>query len=117
MSVIYRKSIEADIAILAPKMRVQDRREVYCSHGVTPLEALKISFNNSVECNSIEDEDGNVVGMFGVSPAGENKGVPWLLASDDLEKKKNQTSFFVGSKEWITSIQSRYQHLSNHVHA
>lgn len=117
MSVTYRTSIEEDIAILAPKIREQDRREVYCSHGITPLEALNISFANAAECNTIEDHNGRVVGMFGVSINEENKGTPWLLATEDLPKKENQRSFITQSKEYLAEIQSRYQQLSNRVHA
>jgi len=116
LSVTHRQSIAEDVAILAPNLREQDRREIFCSHGVTPLEALSISFTKAVECNSIEDHNGHLVGMFGVSQA-KDTGVPWLLATDDLPKKANQRSFITQGKDWIKDIQSRYEQLSNRVHA
>ena len=117
MSVTYRTSIEADIAILAPNIREHDRHEIYCSHGVTPLEALTISFSNSVECYTIEDHNGSVVGMFGVTKHTGIEAIPWLLATDALPKKENQRSFLTQGKDWITDIKSRYEKLSNRVHA
>ena len=117
MSVTYRTSIEADIAILAPNIREHDRHEIYCSHGVTPLEALTISFSNSVECYTIEDHNGSVVGMCGVTKHTGIEAIPWLLATDALPKKENQRSFITQGKDWITDIKSRYEKLSNRVHA
>lgn len=118
MSVTYRTSIEADIAILAPNMREQDRHEVFCSHGVTPLEALNISFSNSSECNTIIDHNEKIVGMFGVVLSGsDNAGTPWLLATGSFSEKKNRRSVIVKSKEYLKEIQGRFDKLSNRVHA
>lgn len=117
MSVTFRKAVEADISILAPNIREHDRHEIYCSHGVTPLEALTISFSNSAECYSIEDHNKKVVGMFGVTKHTGTEAVPWLLATESLQKKENHRSFIAQAKDWITGIKSRYEHLSNRVHA
>lgn len=117
MSVTYRKAIEADIAILAPNIREHDRHEIYCSHGVTPLEALTISFSNSAECWTIEDHNGSILGMFGVTKHTGIDAVPWLLATEALQKKENQRSFITQGKDWITGIKVRYERLSNRVHA
>jgi len=117
LSVTYRKAIEADIADLAPQMREQDRREIYSSHGVTPLEGLTLSFAQSEDCKTIEDQDGRIVGMFGVVDKGDSEGSPWLLGSEDLPKINHQSSFLSQSKDCFADMKLRYRKLDNHVHA
>lgn len=111
----YRPSFREDAAVLAPKMRKQDALEVWHSHGLSPLEALRFSFDESIESNSIIDDDGQVIGMFGVSEVAPIVGVPWLLASDRL--KAVQREFLPESEKWVQRINERYDLLYNYVYA
>ena len=58
----YRAAKQEDISVLAPTMRKADRIELFCSHGMTPDEALEYSWYVSKECNSIYDDEDKVMG-------------------------------------------------------
>lgn len=111
----YRPAIIMDCDDLAPRMREQDAKEVWHSHGLTPLEALVFSFQRAEESYSIISDDGQVIGMFGVGRVTSNIGVPWLLASDELPKVAKE--FIPQSKEWIDRVHERYDLLFNFVYA
>jgi hypothetical protein len=117
MAVTYRTSTLEDADILAPRMREQDAREVFLSHGVSPGEALRISCGNSKESFTIIDGNKDVVGMFGYVDESNRKGVPWLLGSDKLVEKKNHRSFLVQSQHYVNSLKVKYDTLYNYVHA
>ena len=109
----FRPSVLADCDAIAPFMRKQDSKEVLFSSGCFPLEALQFSFKSSQECNSIIHEDGDVVGMFGVSDSGIFAS-PWLLGTDKmLETKK---IMLPAAKTWVEDINTRYPLLINYVH-
>ena len=116
MAVTYRTSILEDTEILAPHMREQDAREVFLSHGLSPREALRVSYGNSEESFTIIDDDQDVVGMFGYVGDSNCKGVPWLLGSNKLVEKKNHRSFLIQSKDYINSLKIKYDLLYNYVH-
>lgn len=112
----YRDAALEDCAILAPKMRQQDAKEVWHSNGASPLEALVMSFKDCEENHTIIDDEGEVIGMFGCGTVHNTRiGVPWLLASDKLPKITKQ--FLPQSKEWIESLHDRHDMLFNYVHA
>ena len=112
----YRKAVFEDCAILAPKMRKQDAKEVWHSNGASPLEALEFSFDVAGENNTIIDNEGEIIGMFGcASMEGDDRiGVPWLLASDKLPTVSRE--FIPQSKQWIESLHERHDLLFNFVH-
>tara|TARA_B100000902_G_C26770699_1_gene650244 strand:- start:155 stop:559 length:405 start_codon:yes stop_codon:yes gene_type:complete len=97
-------------------MRKQDAFEVYCSHGVSPIEALRISFMNSHDCFTIIMNDEKIVGMFGVVQM-DDAGMPWMLSSDDLAEKQNAATFLPKGRAWVDSLKSQYKSLYNYVHA
>lgn len=111
----YRPAKKDDIPYLAETMREQDRKEIWHSHGLTPLDALTFSFELAVENNSIIGDDGKVIGMFGVGEAAPRIGVPWLLASDELPKVQRQ--FLPESIKWVERVNERYDLLYNYVYA
>jgi hypothetical protein len=111
----YRTSVPEDADVLAPKMRKQDALEVWHSHNMTPLEALRFSYDSSIESNTIISDSGEVIGMFGVGEISTNIGVPWLLASDALSKVARQ--FLPESEKWVERINERYDLLYNYVYA
>jgi hypothetical protein len=108
----YRPAKFEDCAELAPNMRKQDAEEVWASSGLNPIGALQQSFKGSYECNSIIHEDGDVVGMFGVS---DNKifAMPWLLGSDKLLDTKKE--FIPQAVEWVDRMSSLHPILTNFV--
>jgi hypothetical protein len=82
---------------LAVTMRAPDVKEVFDASGMTPSEALLVGLAQSSVCYTALDGEG-VVAIFGVSSLRKNIseqgktgwydeiGVPWLLASDLIEK-------------------------------
>lgn len=111
----YRRSTFADCRDLAPRMRSQDANEVMASSGTTPYEALKQSYNASApECFTIIHEDGEIVGMFGLSDCGHFAS-PWLLGSDKLPETKRV--MLPVSAEWVEEKNNQYPLLLNYVHA
>tara|TARA_Y100000996_G_scaffold415127_1_gene408336 strand:+ start:2779 stop:3252 length:474 start_codon:yes stop_codon:yes gene_type:complete len=109
----YRPATEQDAYEMAPNMRSQDAEEVMASHGWTPLEALVNSYNGSQECNSIIHEDGDVVGMFGVSDQGAF-AMPWLLGANKMLDTKIE--FVPQAIEWVDRMSVQYPLLFNFVH-
>jgi len=112
MKPYYRPSTANDAEILAPKLRKQDVVEVWASHGLSPLEALVTSYNNSSESHTIIASDGEVIGMFGVVDEGV-VGIPWLLASDQLPQVARE--FLPESRKWVERINQDYLVLTNYV--
>jgi len=112
MKPYYRLSNATDAEILAPKLRKQDREEVWASHGLTPMAALVTSQTNSSESHTIIAHDGEVIGMFGVVDEGA-VGIPWLLASDRLPEVARE--FLPESLKWVERINQDYLVLTNYV--
>lgn len=110
----YREATLEDCTELAPKMREQDKQEVWDSHNLLPLEALQKSLEASTECYSIIDDHDRVVGMFGLAYQG-TAGVPWLLASDGLRKIAKQ--FIRHNREIVEGWLDRTPLLINYVSA
>lgn len=114
MKPYYRPSEIRDVYDLSPKLRTQDVNEVAASSGFSPEEALLVSFNAGGEVNSIIASDGEVIGMFGVSPTDDpNLGVPWLLASPRLPEVSKE--FLPQSLEWVRAVNKQYPMLLNYV--
>ena len=114
MGATYRKAVKEDIDILAPIMREADRKEVYASHGVSPREALDISFEKSTECFTILSDDGRVIGMFGVTEDSPKKAIPWLLGSYDIPSIAKD--LLMQSEKKVQEWKNKYQELYNFVH-
>jgi hypothetical protein len=114
MTHYYRPAKFEDCRELAPSMREQDAKEVMASNGARPLQALQSSFNASSECFSIIHEDGDIVGMFGVSDGGVFAS-PWLLGSSKLPETKKV--MLPVSAKWVEEKNDQYPLLLNYVHA
>ena len=110
----YRPAAWQDCRDMAPYMREQDAKEVMASNGLNPLRSLQESFKVSAECNTVVHDDGDVVGMFGVSDC-QAFGSPWLLGTDKLIDTKKE--FIPQAKEWVERINGDYPLLLNYVHA
>ena len=110
----YRPSKFKDCRNLAPIIRDTDKREIWASHGLTPLAGLQLSFLVSEECNSVVNDNQDIIGMFGVTNNG-TVGVPWLLMSEASEGLSFNREFVTQNKQWVTEVQKRYQVLTNFV--
>lgn len=114
MKPYYRTSELEDVYVLAPKLRKQDINEIEASSGFLPMEALSYSFHSGGESNTIIAPDGEVIGMFGVSPTLDPLvGVPWLLASPRLPEVSKE--FIPQSLEWVKQKNEEYPLLFNAV--
>lgn len=111
----YCDTIPDDIALLAPKLREIDVKEIEAMTGEDPETGLRESFKVSLECNSIFADDGEIVGMFGVVDAAPDLGVPWLLASPRLPEIAKV--FMAGAEDWVKKIQGQFPVLANYVMA
>ena len=72
---------------LAERMREPDRQEVWAAAHQPPKKAILYSLAVSRDART-GLADGRVVCMFGVGTATilSNVGVPWLLATDEMER-------------------------------
>ena len=113
-----------DALQLAPRLRDGDKAEVRAM-GHTPFNALMEAFDlpdaevfSIIEVENEDDEEavGEVIAMFGVStsPDAPEHGVPWMLASPQLETYSKQ--FLRYCRTWVDRLQERYEVLYNLVH-
>ena len=86
-----------DVGLLAPRLREIDCREVWAMSRMKPAEALRMSFECSVQAWTVA-VDGQVGCMFGVSRLGGLLGFvgcPWLLGADVLEQADVARDIFI----------------------
>ncbi len=109
---------EEHIPRLAARMRPQDRLEVAASHGQSPETALRESLARSplAWCCLL---GGNPAFMWGVAGHGAphlpHVGLPWLLASLEIDRLK--APFLRQCGSYVKRMQSRFPCLVNFVHA
>lgn len=110
----YRPSQLSDCYEVASIMSKKDAYEVLSSGGLSPLEALKFSFERSYECNTIV-RNGEPMGMFGCG-FGDHQlyGIPWMLTDGNFEGFKKR--FLKEGRSWIEKLKNRHQILYNYVH-
>ena len=110
----YRPSQAQDCYEVADIICKQDAYEVLSSDGLSPLEALQISFETSYECNTIV-KNGFIMGMFGCGYGGDKLyGVPWMLTNGDFRGFSKK--FLKEAREWILKLSQRHLILYNYVH-
>jgi hypothetical protein len=114
MMASYRSSVLDDIPFLANNLRKADEVELKASCGMQPLEALRVSFGVSKECNTILTSDVKIAGIFGISELNSTIGCPWLMGTDDLPTIGYQ--FLRESKRWVEAKNEEYPILTNYVH-
>ena len=111
----HRPSKYGDCKVLAPKLRDEDKAEVWASHGLEPLPALQFSFLSSEEARTIIGDNEDIIGMFGVCNDKNGIGTPWLLMSDEIYNRSHARQFVPESKRWVNSIPERYKVLVNFI--
>lgn len=111
-----RIATDEDAISLALRMRQADVDEVWASHHMAPLQALRASMAGSRDTR-VGTADGFVICMFGVGGGTilVNSGTPWMLSS--VELPEHAMRFLAGSREVIDEMYSKYDYLANHVDA
>ena len=112
-----RPATHNDVADIAPRLRSADLREVSAGTGEPAQDVLAGGIAESDPCYAATDENGRVIGLFGVVPHLDQKDVGriWLLGSEDLVQQSFH--FARSSRVWIERLQKRYRVLWNWVDA
>lgn len=114
MKITISRATEADARDLGARMRPSDRGEVWASGRMLPLDAVLSSLGPSSHAWT-GSVDGRLVTMWGVCPGPERIGIPWMLATDDLEKY--QRAFLRRNRAYIGKMLDHYDTLVNWVDA
>ena len=110
---IYRKAYLEDAVSLAARLRPADLAEVLASSGKSEVDALVDSWRISEECQ-VAVLDGLVICIWGVARDGQWGGVPWMLASPEVEHYGKR--LVKHGRAWVALLMTRYITLSNYVH-
>jgi hypothetical protein len=101
-------------AAIVPYLRQADVAEIWASTGLSPAFAVSYSIAHSKDAWAVL-LDGKPQAVFGVGNFGVNSGVPWLVATDEIEK--HPVRFYRMSKPMIAILRHKYEHLVNWVDA
>ena len=109
---IVRPSTMDDVEYLSTRLKEEDVREVWTSHKHTAEQSLKLSFDNSQECLTIE-ENGEAIAMFGINAETVlgDKAIIWFLSSEKIKFMK--TKFLRRSKDYVNMFLKQYSLLYN----
>ena len=114
-----RQARDQDALILAPRLRMEDIREIRAASGADALEALTDGIRRSTPCFTIIDTKNRPVAVFGVVPdsnaRAERVGIVWMLSSAELAT--HSITFLRHCGEWIDKLQQIYALLWNDVDA
>lgn len=105
---------EEHIQLILPNVRQADIDELYAVSRLTTEEAIHLGLRISTMAWS-GFANGELVTMFGVSPASMigGAGTPWLVSTHLVEKY--QKTFLRGSRHALQAMLSVYPHLENYV--
>ncbi len=111
--IVVRKTYLSDIGYLKNHLRSSDIDEIWASHHLTPKDALRKGYEDSVFCFTVLN--GRPIAIFGLVPetlVGEKASI-WLLATNDLTKI--QMRFLRHCKYFIDMMLDYFPYLYNHV--
>ena len=113
-----RLACERDAWSLALRLRSIDISECRAG-GKDPLSALLFGVRTSTPAASIVGDDGQVIGMCGVSPSPDlpGAGAAWLLASEELFTRTYARQFLRECRHWCDLMNRRYPLLFNVIDA
>lgn len=101
---------------LAQNMRAADRREVWLSHGFSPLEALRESLSASQRAwTALIEGEPVIIWGVGPDPNDDRVGLPWMLATNGLAK--GFVEFIRQSRHQVAILGQGFQRLENYVHS
>jgi hypothetical protein len=101
-------------AAIVPYLRQADVEEIWASAGLSPAFAVAYSIAHSKDSWAVL-LNGKPVAVFGVGEISAALGVPWLVATDEIER--HPVRFYRTSKAVIVRMKERYAHLVNWVDA
>jgi len=99
----------ADAGALAPRLRAADLREIDAATGERALDAIERCTRSSDPCLSVVD--GQVIAVFGVVPDGPERGIVWMVGSDEIASRA--IPFARIMRPWVGRLQERYRILWN----
>lgn len=121
MNITVKDADERDIRSLATRLRSIDAEE--CSAvapHMTPEEAIFASVSFSPNAKAVIDGDGRCLTIFGIGPAGDGTGCPWLLCADDfftVIMDKHRRMFVKECRGYLKELSKGYSSLHNKVSA
>lgn len=96
-----------------PRLRQADRDEMEACSPMNPMLQLGYSIALSSPGYAIL-KDGQVEVVFGATGSANGAGVPWLLATPEVER--HPITFLRASRGFIDEMKERYNRLENWVH-
>ncbi len=109
-----RRACASDAGALAPMLRRADLCEIHAATGESALAVLERGIASSSPCQAVV-LGGRPLALFGVVPDGENRGIVWLLGSDELGRHPRDIA--VQGRAWIAHLHRQYSILWNYVDA
>lgn len=111
--ILVRSATKDDIEYVAGHLRRADAQEVKVAQpGEDAVLAIQESAAGSLWCKSVI-VDGAPCVLYGLGEE-SGAGVPWMLATADIRKIKNE--FLAGSAPVITRMREQFSFLANQVH-
>jgi len=109
-----RRTIPADIPVIAANMRAVDAAEVQAQSGSSPQEALLYCFLYSKPCMTICKADETPIAMWGVVPETPSIGRVWMLGTDELvQNRAVQLRFLREVRAYLKELFKTYAVLWN----
>ena len=109
-----RPSVLEDVEYLAPRLRDEDVAEARAHSGLSAYDALKIGFENCLNCGTGVLKDEPIL-MFGASQILPDVGMVWMLGTDKIAE--GRVSVLRQSKEWLAELHEEFELLFNYVDA
>ncbi len=104
------------VSFVADRMRASDRAEVWAAARLSPYDALRVAVEDSAQAwtGLVGNEP---VCLFGAAPGTlvSGTGVPWLLATNTLEK--HGTAFLRRNRDAVKRMTHQFSRLENWVDA
>lgn len=102
---------------IGERVRSADREEIWASHMMRPIKAMKIGLSNSVHVTTGLDGDEPVV-MWGVAVPcllDQRIGTPWMVATEKLDQKDVMVAFLRRCREPLLAFMREFDILENYV--
>ena len=117
INIYVRPCEKHDAETLVPRLRNSDVLELAAIMGPdkTTLDCVNISIENSNEVYSLILDD-EIISLWGIADSEQvtNFGIPWLVASPEIEKIYRKIIRY--SRGWVNHMSQGYEGLYNFVH-
>lgn len=110
-----RKSSVEDAIELAPRLRIEDRREIELRFAVSPESMLPLMIMSRSNRKAFTIRWGaEAHGIFGVDEISNGLGCPWFLSSRSLIEN-HKKRFVSESRHWLLELESGYATFENFI--